>query len=94
METSTYRSPLHASGFRVYLSLAVTSTTKSIGIIRTMPFWDERFEAMAKEFPDVSRDQNHIDILTSQFVQHPVWFDVVVAINLFGDIHSDLGAHT
>lgn len=69
----------------------VTSATKSNGIIHTMPFWDERFEAMAKEFPDVSTDQYHIDILTAHFVQHPDWFDVVVASNLFGDILSDLG---
>ena len=33
----------------------------------------------------------HIDILTAHFVQHPDWFDVVVASNLFGDILSDLG---
>ena len=35
--------------------------------------------------------QYHIDILTAHFVQHPDWFDVVVASNLFGDILSDLG---
>ncbi len=69
----------------------LTSATKSNGIIHTMPFWDQRFEAIAKEFPDVSADQYHIDILTAHFVQHPDWFDVVVASNLFGDILSDLG---
>ena len=36
-------------------------------------------------------DKYHIDILTAHFVQHPDWFDVVVASNLFGDILSDLG---
>jgi tartrate dehydrogenase/decarboxylase/D-malate dehydrogenase len=69
----------------------LTSATKSNGIIHTMPFWDERFAAIAKEFPDVSTDQYHIDILSAHFVQHPDWFDVVVASNLFGDILSDLG---
>ncbi len=69
----------------------LTSATKSNGIIHTMPFWDERFEAIAKEFTDVSADQYHIDILSAHFVQHPDWFDVVVASNLFGDILSDLG---
>jgi tartrate dehydrogenase/decarboxylase/D-malate dehydrogenase len=69
----------------------LTSATKSNGIIHTMPFWDERFRAMAKEFPDVTVDQYHIDILSAHFVQHPDWFDVVVASNLFGDILSDLG---
>jgi tartrate dehydrogenase/decarboxylase/D-malate dehydrogenase len=69
----------------------VTSATKSNGIIHTMPFWDERFAAIAAEYPDIRTDQYHIDILTANFVLHPDWFDVVVGSNLFGDILSDLG---
>ena len=69
----------------------VTSATKSNGIIHTMPYWDERFAAVAKDYPDVKTDQYHIDILTAHFVRHPDWFDVVVGSNLFGDILSDLG---
>jgi len=69
----------------------VTSATKSNGISITMPYWDERFHAMAKNYPGIRIDQFHIDILTAHFVQHPDWFDVVVGSNLFGDILSDLG---
>lgn len=69
----------------------LTSATKSNGIIHTMPYWDERFRAIAKEYPDVRTDQYHIDILTAHFVLHPDWFDVVVGSNLLGDILSDLG---
>jgi tartrate dehydrogenase/decarboxylase/D-malate dehydrogenase len=69
----------------------VTSATKSNGITFTMPYWDERFAAMAKHYPDVTTAQFHIDILCAHFVQHPDWFDVVVGSNLFGDILSDLG---
>src|SRR5580700_401725 len=69
----------------------VTSATKSNGIIYTMPFWDERFAAVAKGYPDIRTDQFHIDILSAHFVRHPDWFDVVVGSNLFGDILSDLG---
>jgi tartrate dehydrogenase/decarboxylase / D-malate dehydrogenase len=69
----------------------LTSATKSNGISITMPYWDERVEAMAKAYPDVKWDKFHIDILSAHFVQHPDWFDVVVASNLFGDILSDLG---
>ena len=69
----------------------LTSATKSNGIIHTMPFWDERFAAMAKAYPDVRVDQFHIDILTAHFVRQPQRFDVVVGSNLFGDILSDLG---
>jgi tartrate dehydrogenase/decarboxylase/D-malate dehydrogenase len=69
----------------------VTSATKSNGIIHTMPFWDERFATVAKDYPEIRIDQFHIDILTAHFVRHPDWFDVVVGSNLFGDILSDLG---
>lgn len=69
----------------------LTSATKSNGIIHTMPFWDQRVEAMARTFPDVTVDRFHIDILTAHFVRNPDWFDVVVGSNLFGDILSDLG---
>jgi len=70
----------------------VTSATKSNGIVFTMPFWDERFNKIAKTYTEVKADQYHIDILTAHFVSHPDRFDVVVGSNLFGDILSDLGA--
>src|SRR6056300_42841 len=57
----------------------------------TMPFWDERFNEMKKNYLDIETDQFHIDILVARFVLNPEWFDVVVASNLFGDILSDLG---
>jgi tartrate dehydrogenase/decarboxylase/D-malate dehydrogenase len=69
----------------------LTSATKSNGISISMPYWDERLEVLAKDYPSVTWDKYHIDILTAHFVQHPDWFDVVVASNLFGDILSDLG---
>jgi tartrate dehydrogenase/decarboxylase / D-malate dehydrogenase len=69
----------------------LTAATKSNGIIHTMSFWDERFAAISTEYPEVKTSKYHIDILTAHFVQHPDWFDVVVASNLFGDILSDLG---
>jgi tartrate dehydrogenase/decarboxylase / D-malate dehydrogenase len=69
----------------------LTSATKSNGISITMPYWDERVEAVATAYPEVRWDKYHIDILTAHFVLHPDWFDVVVGSNLFGDILSDLG---
>ncbi|MBL6928828.1 MAG: tartrate dehydrogenase, partial [Rhodospirillales bacterium] len=72
----------------------VTSATKSNGISITMPYWDERFEAMKAQYPGTKTDQYHIDILTAHFVRNPHWFDVVVGSNLFGDILSDLGPAT
>ena len=69
----------------------LTSATKSNGISISMPYWDERVAAVGERYPDVRRDQFHIDILTANFVLKPDHFDVVVASNLFGDILSDLG---
>jgi tartrate dehydrogenase/decarboxylase/D-malate dehydrogenase len=59
-----------------------------------MPFWDERFAAMAKHYPEVKTSQYHIDGLTIKLVLNPQRFDVIVASNLFGDILSDLGPAT
>ncbi len=72
----------------------VTSATKSNGISISMPYWDERFATVSKEYPDVKTQQFHIDILTAHLVRNPHWFDVIVGSNLFGDILSDLGPAT
>ena len=54
----------------------LTSATKSNGIVHTMPFWDERFAEIKREYPDIRTDQYHIDILTAYFVLHPDWYDL------------------
>ncbi len=69
----------------------LSAATKSNGIAISMPYWDERLEAIAKEYPEVRWDKHHIDIMSARFVLQPEFFDVVVATNLFGDILSDLG---
>ena len=72
----------------------LTVATKSNGIAISMPWWDGRADAMAKGYPEVTVDKQHIDILSARFVLQPGRFDVVVASNLFGDILSDLGPAT
>ncbi len=69
----------------------LTSATKSNGLAVSMPYWDERTAEVAKSYPEVRWNKEHIDILTARFVLNPDRFDVVVASNLFGDILSDLG---
>jgi tartrate dehydrogenase/decarboxylase / D-malate dehydrogenase len=69
----------------------LTSATKSNGMAISMPWWDIRTEEMAKHYPDVNWDKQHIDILCARLVLNPQRFDVLVASNLFGDILSDLG---
>ena len=68
----------------------LTSATKSNGIVYTMPYWDEIFRQISKEYPEINADQYHIDGLVAALVLHPEKFDVLVGSNLFGDILSDL----
>jgi tartrate dehydrogenase/decarboxylase/D-malate dehydrogenase len=70
----------------------VTSATKSNGINFSMPFWDEVFWQLARDYPSIESEQMHIDALSARFVTHPQRFGVVVGSNLFGDILTDLGA--
>lgn len=69
----------------------VDMATKSNGIFVSMPYWDERFRAVAAEYPDINTQEHHIDILSARMVMAPESFQVIVATNLFGDILSDLG---
>ena len=72
----------------------VASATKSNGISISMPYWDERFAAIAQGVP-AGQDQPvpHRHPGRASGAQ-PDWFDVIVGSNLFGDILSDLGPAT
>lgn len=70
----------------------VTSATKSNGIYHAMPFWDDVFQEISSEYPDISTTSEHIDALAASFVTRPGRYDVIVASNLFGDILTDIGA--
>ncbi|WP_374723369.1 tartrate dehydrogenase [Calidifontibacillus erzurumensis] len=70
----------------------VTSATKSNGIFHSMPFWDEVFNDVKQDYPNIATESIHIDALAAFFVNRPHMFDVIVASNLFGDILTDLGA--
>ncbi|KOU54072.1 MULTISPECIES: 3-isopropylmalate dehydrogenase [unclassified Streptomyces] len=54
--------------------------------------WTNIFNAVAKEFPDVTTDYLHVDAATIFLVTDPARFDVIVTDNLFGDIITDLAA--
>ena len=70
----------------------VTGATKSNGINFTMPFWDQVFNEVGEEYPDVTRELVHVDALAARFITGPDRLDVVVGSNLFGDILTDIGA--
>jgi len=54
--------------------------------------WQRTVDSLAKEFPEVSVDYQHVDAASMFFVTQPERFDVIVTDNLFGDILTDLGA--
>ena len=54
--------------------------------------WQRTVDSLAKEYPDVSVDYQHVDAASMFFVSTPERFDVIVTDNLFGDILTDLGA--
>lgn len=72
--------------------MKVTSITKSNAMKYGMVFWDEIFQVVAKDYPDISTESMLIDAACMNFVRKPGSFDTVVASNLFGDILSDLSA--
>lgn len=68
----------------------LTMATKSNAQRHAFVLWEEILAELAREFPDVATDHQHIDALCMNFVRRPQTFDVVVASNLFGDILTDL----
>ncbi len=70
----------------------VTAVDKANVLTEMYGMWRERFETIAKRYPQIEHDFNFVDAITMWFVKNPEWFDVVVAPNMFGDIITDLGA--
>lgn len=50
------------------------------------------FNSIAKEYPDILSDHMIIDIGTARLATRPETFDVIVTLNLYGDIISDVAA--
>jgi 3-isopropylmalate dehydrogenase len=54
--------------------------------------WWRTFQDVAKDYPDVKADYNHVDACCMWMVKSPEYYDVIVTTNMFGDIITDLGA--
>ena len=52
--------------------------------------WQRTVDEVAPDYPDVSRDYNHVDATCIYLVENPARYDVIVTDNLFGDIITDL----
>lgn len=52
--------------------------------------WWRTFQDVAREYPDVQTDYNHVDACCMWMVKNPEHYDVIVTTNMFGDIITDL----
>ena len=70
----------------------LTSISKGNALGYSMVYWDETFERIGKEYPDVKTYSCLVDAASMFFVKDPARFQIIVTSNLFGDIITDLGA--
>ncbi len=70
----------------------LTLVTKSNAQRHGMVFWDDVFEVVRKDYPDVETDKMLVDAMTTRMVLKPQTLDTIVATNLHADVLSDLAA--
>jgi isocitrate dehydrogenase len=70
----------------------VTCMTKDNIMKHTDGLFSKVFEEVSDEYPDVEAEHLIIDIGAARLATRPEEFDVVVSINLYGDILSDITA--
>lgn len=70
----------------------LTSISKANALNYSMVFWDQIFEEVGKDYPEVKTYSYLVDAASMFMVKDPKRFEVVVTSNLFGDILTDLGA--
>jgi len=54
--------------------------------------WRRAFMEVGEEYPDITKDYNHVDACCMWMVKNPEYYDTIVTCNMFGDIITDLGA--
>jgi tartrate dehydrogenase/decarboxylase / D-malate dehydrogenase len=70
----------------------LTSVSKGNALQYSGVLWDEVFQEVAAEYPDVPTQELLVDAAAMFMVRDPGRFGVVVASNLYADILTDLGA--
>lgn len=70
----------------------LTSISKANALNYSMVFWDQIFEEVGKDYPEVKTYSYLVDAAAMFMVKDPKRFEIVVTSNLFGDILTDLGA--
>ena len=70
----------------------VTCMTKDNIMKLADGLFHKTFDEIAKEYPDILSEHKIIDIGTALIAERPEVFDVIVTLNLYGDIISDVAA--
>ncbi len=70
----------------------LTSISKANALNYSMVFWDQIFNEVGQDYPEVKTYSYLVDAAAMFMVKDPKRFEVVVTSNLFGDILTDLGA--
>jgi isocitrate dehydrogenase len=70
----------------------VTCMTKDNIMKNTDGMFHRMFREIGKEYPEIQQDHMIIDIGAARLADRPEMFDVVVTLNLYGDIISDIAA--
>ncbi|EMI65213.1 NADP-dependent isocitrate dehydrogenase [Leptospira noguchii] len=77
---------------RAYGRKKVTAMVKDNIMKQTDGLFHDIFKEVAKEYPDLEANSQIIDIGAANLADRPQNFDVVVTLNLYGDIISDIVA--
>lgn len=70
----------------------LTFVTKSNAQRHAMVLWDDVFESVQADYPDIATERVLVDAMAARFVTDPQSIDTVVATNLHADVLSDLAA--
>ena len=71
---------------------SLTSISKANALNYSMVFWDQVFEEVSADYPEVETASYLVDAAAMLMITDPKRFEVVVTSNLFGDILTDVGA--
>jgi len=77
---------------RAYGRKKVTCMTKDNIMKHTDGLFHQVFDEIKAEYPEIETDHYIIDIGAARLADTPHWFDVIVTLNLYGDIISDITA--